>query len=140
MTVPQERPNVDVRDVQEPTLGELFGALTADMSTLMRKELELARIEVREEVAKGSRAGGILGATAVAAYMALLLVSFALAWGLATVMPTGFAFLIVGALYAIAAGVLYSKGRTELRKVRPVPEQTVETLKEDVQWAKQQMK
>jgi hypothetical protein len=129
---------VDVRE--DRSVGELFKELTTDMSTLLRKEMELARIEIKDEVSKGARAGGMLGATALAGHMALLMTSFAAAWGLAVVMPTGWAFLIVAAAYAIAAAVLYSKGRGELRQLQLKPEQTIETLKEDVQWARQQKK
>lgn len=135
-------PVVDVRDPDASTdksLGELMGDLSRDMTTLVRKEIELARIEIKEEVAKSGKAGGMLGGTALAGYMALLMVSFAAAWGLSEVMPTGFAFLLIGLIYAAVAAVLYMKGREELQRVRPVPEQTVETLKEDVQWAKQQI-
>lgn len=135
-TVPE--PVVDVR--QDRSLGDLLGDLSRDLSTLMRQEIELAKVEIKEEVAKTGKAGGMLGGTAVAGHMALLLLSFALAWGLAEIMPTGFAFLLVGLAYAAVAGALYLKGRDELRKVHPVPEQTVETLKEDVAWARQQMK
>ena len=135
-------PTVDIRDDQTPTdddrsLGELFGQLTTDMSTLMRKEIELARIEIKEEVAQAGKAGGILGATAVVGHLALLLLSFAAAWGLSEIMPEGLAFLLVGLVYAVIAAVLYSKGRSELAKVDPTPTQTIETLKEDAQWASQ---
>jgi len=129
---------IDVRS--DRSIGELFAEFTSDVSTLMRKEVELARIELKEEVSKGARAGEILGATALTGYMALVMVSFAAAWGLAEVMAPGWAFLIVGVVYAIAAAVLYSKGRAELRRVQLKPEQTIETLKEDVQWAKAQKK
>jgi len=129
---------VDVRE--DRSVGELFKEFTSDISTLMRKEIELARIELKEEVGKGARAGGMLGATALAGYMALLMASFAAAWGLAAVMPTGWAFLIVAVVYGIVAAVLYSKGRRELRQMQLKPEQTIQTLKEDVQWAKQQKK
>src|SRR4051794_37861985 len=106
---------VDVRD--DRSLGELFGEFTSDISTLMRKEVELARIELKEEVSKGAKAGGMLGATALTGYMALLMLSFAAAWGLAEVMAPGWAFLIVGVIYGIVAAILYSKGRAELRNV-----------------------
>jgi len=129
---------VEMRD--DRSLGELVGDLSRDMTTLVRKEFELARLEIKEEVAQAGKAGGMLGGTALAGYMALLMVSFAIAWGLAEIMPTFFAFLLVGLVYAGAAAFLYTKGKDELAKVRPVPEQTVETLKEDAQWAKQQMK
>ena len=130
---------VDIRDTDtdDRSVGELFGELTSDMGTLMRKELELARIEIKEEVAKAGKAGGMLGGTAVAGYMALLMFSFAAAWGLAELIPIGFAFLILGVVYAIVAAVLYSKGRAALDHVNPTPTQTIETLKEDAQWASQ---
>jgi hypothetical protein len=125
---------------EDRSLGELFGDLSNDLSTLMRKEIQLARIEIKDEMKNAGRAGGMLGGTALAGYMAFLLLSFAAAWALDEVMPTGWAFCIIGVIYAVVAGVLYLKGREELRKVNPVPEQTVETLKEDAQWAKQQIK
>jgi hypothetical protein len=53
-------------------------------------------------------------------------------------MPRALAFLIVAVVYAVAAAVLISQGRRRLKQVNPVPQQTVETLKEDVQWAKAQ--
>jgi uncharacterized membrane protein YqjE len=122
----------------DASLGELFGRMTTDLSTLVRKEMELARVEMKEEVTRAGKAGGTLGAAAVAGLMALILLSFALAWGLAEIMPEGFAFLIVGALYAIGAFVLFSTGRKKMQQVNPVPEQTVETLKEDAQWLRDQ--
>ena len=72
------------------------------------------------------------------ALLALQLLSFAAAWGLAAVLPTGFAFLIIGVVYAAIAAVLFSQGRKRAAEVQLVPEQTVETLKEDVQWARAQ--
>lgn len=54
-------------------------------------------------------------------------------------MPAGLAFLVVGLVYAAVAYALYQRGREELKQVRPVPEQTIETLKEDAEWARQRM-
>lgn len=122
------------------SLGELFGDVTRDMGTLVRQEIELAKVEIKEEVSRAGRAGGMLGGTAIAALMALLLLSFAAAWGLSELVPEGVAFLIVGLAYAAVAAVLYTKGRAELQNVNPVPEQTIDTLKEDAQWAKQRIK
>jgi hypothetical protein len=138
--------SINTHDAGEPPvtddrkLGDLFADLTRDLSTLMRQEVELAKAEVREEASKAGKAGGMLGGAAVAGHFCLLLLSFALAWGLDAVMPTGFAFLIVGVVWGIAAAFLFVTGRTQLRRVRPVPEETVDTLKEDVQWAKAQLK
>jgi hypothetical protein len=82
----------------------------------------------------------MLGGAALAAYLSVLLLSFAVAWGLAAVVPAGFAFLIVGLAYGVVAAVLFQEGKSRVRRVRAVPEQTVETVKEDVQWAKAQLK
>ena len=122
----------------EKSLGQLFSELTSDLSTLMRKEVELAKVETKEEVSRAGKAGGMLGGGAFAGYFALLFISFALAWLLDEWMHTALAFLIVGLLYGVVAAVLVVRGRARLQNVNPVPQQTVETLKEDVQWAKAQ--
>lgn len=132
--------DTDLREhLREESLGELVGDLGRDMSELVRKEIELAKVEVKQEARDAGRAGGMLGAAVLAAYLAVLLVSFALAWGLAAIVPTGLAFLIVGVLYGVAAAVLYQRGRQELKSISPVPKQTAETVKEDVAWARKQM-
>jgi hypothetical protein len=119
-------------------LGELFSDLTTDMSALLRDELSLAKVELKEEITKVGRAGGMFGGAALAGYMTIVLLSFAAAWGLAEVMAVGWAFLIVAVVWGVAAALLYVRGRDQLQKVHPKPEQTIETLKEDVQWAKNQ--
>ena len=134
-----DRRRTDPR-VEEPSLGELFTSLTSDLSTLVRSEMELARIEIRQEVGKVGKAAGMLGAGALAGYLALILLSFSAAWGLAEVVDAGWAFLIVGLAVAVAAAVLAMTGRKRLQDIRPVPEQTVDTLKEDARWARAQVK
>jgi hypothetical protein len=89
-----------------------------------------------QPASKASKASALLAATGVAAIFGLLLLSFAAAWGLVAVIPTGFAFLAIGLVYLGAAGVLLGKGRKQLAAVSPAPEQTMATLKEDVQVAK----
>jgi len=122
----------------ERSLGELFGQFTSDMTQLFRKEVQLAKLETKEEVQRAGRAGGALGAAGAAGYLALIMLSFALAWLLDEWMHPAFAFLIVGVLWGIVAAVLYSKGRQQLKQVNPVPEQTVDTIKEDIAWARAQ--
>lgn len=124
------------RDGSDASLGELLSRLTSDLSRLLRQEVELAKTEVRLEARKAAKAGGMLGAGALAGYLALLLLSFAAAWGLAEVMPAALGFAIVGVLYAIVAALLLATGRRRMQDVEPVPQQTVETVKEDAQWAK----
>jgi F0F1-type ATP synthase assembly protein I len=122
----------------EKSLGELFSELTSDLSNLFRKEVELAKVETKEEVARAGKAGGMLGGGALAGWFALLFLSFALAWLLDEWMHTALAFLIVGLIYGVVAAVLALQGKARLQSVNPVPQQTVETLKEDVQWARAQ--
>jgi len=126
--------------LDERSLGELFGRLTSDLGELMRSEIELARAEIREEAGKAGKAGGMLGAGGLIAYLGLALVATAAAWGLAEVIDAGWAFLVVGLAVGALGAALVLMGRDRLRDVRPVPEQTVETLKEDAQWARAQVK
>ena len=80
----------------------------------------------------------MLGAGAFTGYFCLLFASLALAWLLDQVMPIPLAFFLVAVVYGIAAAVLIGRGREEMKHVDPVPHQSVETLKEDVQWARAQ--
>jgi hypothetical protein len=120
----------------ERSLGELLSTLTAQFSTLFRKEVELARTEIKLELQQAGKAAGVLGGAGAAGYMAVLLLSFALAWGLAEFMPAWIGFLIVGAVYGVVAAVLYRNGKTRLDRLNPKPEHTIETLKEDAEWAR----
>jgi uncharacterized membrane protein YqjE len=120
------------------TLPQLITEMTGEIGALVRKELELAKVETKEEVTNAAKAGGLFGGVAVTGHMALLFLSLAVAWGLAAALPRGVAFLIVGVLYAVAAAVLFVAARKRAQQVNPLPEQTVETLKEDVEWLKAQ--
>jgi hypothetical protein len=118
------------RDVSNASVGELIGEVTRDMSTLMRQELELAKAEVKQEASKAARAGGMLGAAGFAGYMVLLFASIAAWQGLAEVMPSGWAALIVAVVWGIVGGVLFAVGRKRMSEVNPKPERTVETVSE----------
>jgi hypothetical protein len=124
--------------VPEPSLGDLFSELSRDFGQLVRDEVQLAKTEMTDEVRGVARASGMLGAAAYAAVTAILLLSFAAAWGLAEVMPIGVAFLVVGLVWAAIGGVAFVYGRKQMQAINLKPEQTIATLQEDVQWAKQQ--
>jgi hypothetical protein len=126
--------SLDSKD--EASVGELFARLTSDTSELLRGELRLAKAEIRQELKSGAKGAGALGGAGFAGYMALLLLSFAAAWGLAEVLAPGVAFLLVGLVYGVVAAVLALTGKKRLQAFKPVPEQTVETLKEDARWLK----
>src|SRR3954447_6565496 len=123
-------------DPGETSIGELIGDISDDLSTLFRKEVELAKAEVRQEAGKAGKAAGMLGAAGFAGYLTVLLLTFALVFALGNVMDLGWAALIVAAIWAIVGAVLYTTGRQRLRTVSPMPRQTVETIKEDAQWLK----
>lgn len=127
-------------DLSEKSVGELLSTVTSDVSFILRKEVELAKLEIRESASKASKAGGMFGAAGAFGYLTLIVLAFAAGFGLATVMATWLAFLIVGVVLAVITAVFALLGRKELKEFQPVPEQTIDTLKEDAQWAKQQMK
>jgi uncharacterized membrane protein YqjE len=118
------------------SLGQLFGDLSREFTALMNAHIELAKVEVREEANNAVRAAGMFGGAAITGLFALLLLSFAAAWGLAEVMPTGFAFLIVGLVWAVAAAILALVGRSRAERITP-PDDTIDALKEDVAWVRQ---
>jgi len=121
----------------DKSLGELFGELTSDFSLLFRKEVELAKIEAREELKQAGTAAGMFAGAGLGAWMALLFLSLGLAWLLDQAMNTALAFAIVGVLWGIVAAVLAARGKTRIKQVRTLPETTT-TIKEDLQWAKTQ--
>ncbi|AKN74231.1 hypothetical protein QR97_34915 [Streptomyces sp. PBH53] len=121
---------------QDTSVGKLLSEVTSDIQTLFRQEVELAKAEIREETAKAGKAAGMYGGAGFGGYMVALFASLAAMFGLANVMDTGWAALIVTAVWAGIAAVLFVMGRSRMREVSPKPEQTVETLKEDAQWAR----
>ncbi|MFF1307071.1 phage holin family protein [Streptomyces sp. NPDC058307] len=121
---------------RDGSVGELLSAVTSDIQTLFRQEVELAKTEVKQEATKAGKAAGMYGGAGFAGYMVLLFLSSAAVLGLANVMDGGWAALIVTAVWAVIAAVLYQRGRTQMRTVAPKPEQTVETMKENAQWAR----
>lgn len=123
-------------DVEDQSVGDLLGKVTTDLSALMRQEVALAKVELKEEAAKAGKAGGMLAGAGAVGYLVLVFLALALMFALDSVMPTGWAALITAAVLGLVAGVLFVLGRTRLKQVDPTPQQTVETLKEDVQWAK----
>lgn len=122
----------------DASVGELLSRVTDDFSQLVRTHVELAKVEIKEEVTRAGKGAGFLTGGAVAALFALMMLSFALAWGLAEVIDAGWAFLVVGLLWTAAATFLGLTGRRELQTVDPVPEVTAKTIRDDIEWAKEQ--
>src|SRR3954447_21406491 len=131
----------DDDDLRERPLGELLRMLSQETTTLVKQELDLAKAEVQQ---KGNQAGvgaGFLSGAGVAALLALGALTACIILALANVMPDWLAALIVAALWGAVAAVLGLRGRDKVKDAAPpVPEQTTETIKEDVEWAKARMK
>ena len=123
-------------DVEGRSVGDLLGEITGDLSKLMRQEVALAKVEMKEEAAKAGKASGLLGGAGLVGYLVLVFLSLALMFALDNVMGIGWAAVITAVILGIISAVLFVVGRNKFKQVNPKPEQTVETLKEDVQWAK----
>jgi hypothetical protein len=117
-------------DVEGTSVGQLIGEVTKDLSTLMRQELELAKVEVKAEAKKAGQGAGMFGAAGFAGYMVALFLSLALMWALASAMPTGWAGLIVAVLWGVVGAVAFLMGKKKFQQVNPKPERTVETLQQ----------
>ena len=125
-------------DVEGMSLGSLFSNLSSDMSKLMRQELNLAKVELREEAKQAGKGAGMLAGAAFAGWMVAIFLSTTLMWLLDNWMDVTVAALIVTILWGIAAAVMGLSGKKKLQQVNMKPEQTVESLKEDAQWVKAQ--
>ena len=120
----------------ERPLGELLSDLTSKLQELVRKEIELARAEIKQEVDKAVKGVAAFAVAGVIGLLAAIALVFAAAWGLSELVPEGVAFLIVGVVLLAVAGGLFMAGKKKVAEVSPVPERTMETVKEDVQTAK----
>lgn len=125
---------------EETSIARLMGELVADAQHLVRKEVELARQEVRVEVNKAKQGAISLGAGgAVAAVGALLLVLMVVHLLVAVFgIALWISYLIVGALLAIIGGIMLQVGRSRLNKIDPTPHETIDSVRKDVEWIKEQ--
>lgn len=135
---PQAHQPPAVSDPGSESVGELLAEVAGDLSRLFRQEIELAKAELKAEAVKAGKAGGLLAAAGFAGYLVTVLLSLALVAALSEVMPPGWAAVSVAVLWAVAGAVLYAAGRRRMVTVSPVPQQTVETIKEDAQWLRNQ--
>jgi hypothetical protein len=124
-----ESPGVAHQKADTASLGELLGDVTRDLSTLMRQEVDLAKAELKQSATRAGKGGGMLAGAGIAGHFVLLFLSLALMFGLGALMPLGWAAVIVALLWAIAAAVLASIGRKNLKEIKGLP-QTGETLAE----------
>jgi uncharacterized membrane protein YqjE len=124
-------------DLHDSSIGDLLKRLSQETSTLVRQELELAKAEATEKGKQAGKGAGMLGGAGVAGLLALGTLSATVVLLLNHAMADWLAALIVTLVWGAIAGVLALRGRDQLKDAGPpVPEQTVQTVKEDVRWAK----
>lgn len=133
-------PELSRRPAEERSIGELFGELSQDMGLLVRQEAQLAKTEMQAKLSKVTTdlvslgAGGtvaLVGGLALTAFLILLLID-----------PIGLkpwlAALIVGVVFGLGGWIMLQRGLKNLKQVDPTPRRTVDTIKDDIEWAKEQ--
>ncbi len=126
-------------DKDERSLGDLFSELASETSTLVRQEVALAQTELTQKATKVGKNVGFLVVGGAVGYAALLSVIAAVIIGLANFIPAWASALVVGVAVGIVAYLLISSALAALKKTDLTPRETVETLKEDAQWLKNQV-
>jgi uncharacterized membrane protein YqjE len=124
-------------DPRDQSIGDLVKDLATETSTLVRQEIDLAKAEMTERGKRAGKGAGMLGAAALVALLAGGALTACLIAALDRAMATWLAALVVTVVYCAIAGVLAVTGRKQIQEAAPpVPEQAIDSVKEDVQWAK----
>src|SRR5687768_5677379 len=120
----------------QESIGGLVKGILGDLRQLIRDEVALARVEIREQASRAKLAASALGAGAAALVFGVIFLLVAIAMGTADLLdwPLWAGFLAVALLLSLVGLVMLSTGRRRLRSVHPVPEQTVQTIKENSEW------
>jgi len=121
------------------SLGELFGELVTEMTTLIRQEMRLATTELSDKASRVGKNVGFLAAGGAVAYAGLLAIIAAVILFLGDYMPMWVSALIVGVVVALIGYLLVQKGITALKNMDLTPRQTIQSLQEDQAWAKEQV-
>ena len=128
-------------DLRDRSLGELLKQLSHETTQLVHQELELAKAELTQKGKQAGAGAGLFGGAGAIGLAALGALTACFILALNAVMPAWLAALIVAVVYGIIAFVLVKQGQAKMKAAAPpVPEQTIETVKEDVEWAKTQMR
>ncbi len=125
-----------MRDLREASIGELLKELSEQTSTLIRQEMQLARVELVEAGKKAGAGAGLLGASTILALGAFGALTATLIAVIALALPVWAAALIITVVYGAGAAIIAMSGKKKIEAALPLAPQTTETLKEDVQWAK----
>ena len=128
-------------EARERPTAELLKEFSDQATTLLRKEIALAKVEVAEKGKKAAVGAGMFGGTGVFGFYAFGALTACVILALATAVESWLAALIVGVVYAAIAGVLALRGKAQVKRATPpVPEQAVDSTKEDLEWVKARAK
>jgi len=128
-------------DLHDRSLPELLKQLSQETTQLVHQELELAKAELQQKGRQAGAGAGMFGGAGALGLAALGALTACLILALDAVMPAWLAALIVAVVYGVIAFALVKQGQARLKEAAPpVPEQTIETVKEDVEWARTQMR
>jgi hypothetical protein len=132
-------PGDDAGDLRERPFGELLKQLSEETTRLVHQEIELAKAELTQKGKQAGMGAGLFGAAGAIGLLALAALTTCFILALDAAMPAWLAALLVAVVYGVIAAVLAMQGRKKVKQaVPPVPEQTIETVKEDVEWVKNQ--
>ena len=128
-------------DLRDRSLPDLLKQLSQETTQLVHQELELAKAELQQKGKQAGAGAGLFGGAGAIGLAALGALTACFILALDLVLPAWLAALIVAVVYGIIAFVLVKQGQARLKRATPpVPTQTIETVKEDVEWAKTQMR
>ena len=124
---------------EDRSLGELFYELAAETGTLVRQEVALAQAEITAKATKAGKNVCYLAAGGAVGYVGLMAIVAGIIIGLSYFIPAWLAAIGVGAVIAIVSYVLINSALSELRNMEVTPTESVESIKEDAQWLKNQV-
>ena len=131
----------DTEDLRDRSMGELLKQLSEQTTRLVHQELELAKAELQQKGKEAGAGAGMFGGAGALGLAALGALTACFILALNAIMPAWLAAVIVAVVYGAIAAFLALRGRDKVKQATPlVPEQTIETVKEDVEWAKTQMR
>lgn len=126
-------------DPPEQPLSVLLGNLVGNLQDLIRGEVGLAKQELKEQAQAAAGGIGLMVGAGVMALVGTIFIGLTLTYGLERLVPNWAAALIVAALFLLGGLILFNVGKGRLQQVDPVPHQTLNSLKEDTEWVKQQI-
>lgn len=136
--VTRERDVTNSRTDDSRPMSEMIGSAVENLQNIVRSEVRLAKTELTEEARLAGKGAAMLAVAAVVGAYAVGLFLLTAVWALATQVDSWLAALIVAIVVTVVAGVLAMVGRSRLQEFNPKPEETIASVKEDIEWAKQQ--